>query len=42
MSSKESKIDESVPVAKEKAKTPPIIKTIAMMRSRVPVADISP
>ena len=32
----------SVPVAKEKAKTPQIIRMIAMMRSEVLVALISP
>ena len=35
-------MDVSVPVAKEKANTPPIMRNIARMRSEVLVAEISP
>ena len=35
-------MEESVPVANEKAKTPTIMRMMAKMRSRVPVAEISP
>ena len=41
-SSREVKIEVNVPVANEKAKTPPIMRNIARIRSEVLVADISP